>query len=327
MLKPSLIKIYNRLSKVQHHVPAHLSANFSIFRSEHLQELESMIISNLLKPLSADYHLTAEGKEDILIHLNGRLERFRAQYIPWINKVRELKGLKVLEIGCGTGSSTQALCEQGALVTALDIDQASLAVAEFRLRHSSQNARLVQGNSVELSKHFQPRSFDCVIFFASLEHMTTEERIVSLNQAYELLSPGGKLFVLEAPNRLWFFDMHTSFLPFYFWLPDDLAARYAYKSERKLFTDAVNRTTQNEQLARWGRGVSYHEFELAFIPDKALSDALSLFQFQSQQSRFQRCLYRLNLNYKYKKIIRKLAPAHISAAFLEPFLDLVITKR
>ena len=63
-----------------------------------------------------------EGAYDLQDHLQGRMNRARAQIIPWVSEQVPLAGKRVLEIGCGTGSSTVAFVEQKALVTAYDPD-------------------------------------------------------------------------------------------------------------------------------------------------------------------------------------------------------------
>ena len=43
-----------------------------------------------------------------------RLVCDRMEVVPWLDATRSLRGVDILEIGCGTGVSTLALCEQGA---------------------------------------------------------------------------------------------------------------------------------------------------------------------------------------------------------------------
>jgi len=96
-----------------------------------------------------------------------------------------------------------------------------------------------------------------VIFFASLEHMTHSERQRSLRAAWQLLADGGILCVIEAPNRLWLFDDHTADLPFFHWLPDEIALEYLKQTPR--YQAAAFDTTSEGaklELSRRGRGVS-----------------------------------------------------------------------
>src|SRR3712207_2222896 len=108
--------------------------------------------------------------------------------------------------------------------------------------------------------------------------MSIPERLTSLREVWSVLRPGGILIVYETPNRLAWMDWHSFLLPFFHCLPDDLALRYAHKSPRKGF--GVSGSTPNEQLEslhRLGRGVSYHEFELALGWDQltVLNDGFS----------------------------------------------------
>jgi S-adenosylmethionine-dependent methyltransferase len=96
--------------------------------------------------------------------------------------------------------------------------------------------------------------------YAVLEHMTLSERLATIEAAWAQLRPGGVLVVFDTPNRLFFVDFHTSLLPFFHTLPDALALRTATQSPRAEFREAM-RSADEVALARWGRGVSFHEFE------------------------------------------------------------------
>jgi 2-polyprenyl-3-methyl-5-hydroxy-6-metoxy-1,4-benzoquinol methylase len=211
------------------------------------------------------------GAWDLENYVFRRLEWDRAQCVPWLSSAFRLPGARVLEIGCGTGSSTVALAEQGCRLTAIDIDKSSLRVAETRSRAmglTDVDFRMV--NAAEIGDHFSPGSFDCVIYFAALEHMTMPERRQSLAAAWSLIPAGGHIVITDTPNRLWYIDEHTSFLPFFHWLPDEIAAEYMQKfSPRKdLVADIAGKGVTG--LYRAGRGVSFHEIDLAISPVKEL---------------------------------------------------------
>ena len=113
-------------------------------------------------------------------------------------------------------------------------------------------------NAMDINKINE--KFDLIIFSASLEHMTYEERLASIKSAWNILNKNGFLVIIETPNRLYYFDEHSSRLPFYHWLPDQIAVQYSKYSLRELF---VSNSCDEISLIRFGRGVSFHEFELA----------------------------------------------------------------
>ena len=161
------------------------------------------------------------------------MDEDRHVIMPWIDAALPLEGARVLEIGCGTGESTVALGEQGARVTGLDVDANALAVGRERCRVYVVEAEFIVGNVTQVDTLLAGRQFDIVIFFASLEHMTLDEKLSAMRSTWAMLRPGGIWCVIEAPNRLWFWDGHSSFENFYNWLPDDVAWRWARHARRE----------------------------------------------------------------------------------------------
>ncbi len=113
-----------------------------------------------------------EGQKYLQTQLYGRLDGFRDTIIPWLNNAKPLNGSRILEIGSGTGSSTVALAEQGADVTAVDIIEKGLIVAKERSEIYGLNVNFLCANATEVNKNFIGQHFDFIIFFASLELMT-----------------------------------------------------------------------------------------------------------------------------------------------------------
>ena len=54
--------------------------------------------------------------------------------VPWVNQAIPLAGKEIVEIGCGTGSSTAAFAPYSGRVYGYDISDSSIAAAEVRLR-------------------------------------------------------------------------------------------------------------------------------------------------------------------------------------------------
>lgn len=86
----------------------------------------------------------------------------------------------------------------------------------------------------------------------------------AMQDTWRALQPGALWCVIETPNRLWFIDDHTSRLPFFNWLPDELAFAYSRFSAREPFRSSYRALSETtfESFLRHGRGVSFHEFAL-----------------------------------------------------------------
>ncbi|MGH8323085.1 MAG: class I SAM-dependent methyltransferase, partial [Steroidobacteraceae bacterium] len=241
----------------------------------------------------------------------------------------------ILEIGCGTGASTVALADQGAVVTAIDVDGASVKVARTRCAAYGVEAEFRELNAVDAAAALRGRCFDFIIFFAVLEHMTHAERLGAMRATWRMLCDGGLWSVVEAPNRLWFFDSHTALLPFFHWLPDELAFVYASRSPRKAISDVGRKVSdevytaapQDEMLSflRHGRGVSFHEFDLALGSASELDVVSSLESYLRARRPLRRMRHALSRQGRYSRFIRSLHP-QLHSGFCEPNLDLVIRK-
>jgi S-adenosylmethionine-dependent methyltransferase len=219
-----------------------------------------------------------------------------------------------------------ALAEQGAIVTGIDIDEASIQVAKNRAQLYDADYTIFQENATNINK-FSDQSFDFIIFFAALEHMTINERIDSLKKAWSQLSKGAILVIIETPNRLWFRDGHTSLLPFFHWLPDQLAFYYSSMSPRNNFYRFANDIGNEvpETFHRLGRGASYHEFEIAMGKD-ALSNVvgdLDSFMLKNPLCALKNVFYKGN---GYYNLIKQINP-QIHSSFFHQDLNLAIGKK
>ena len=193
-----------------------------------------------------------------------RLHRDRTEIVPWLASLAPLDGARILEIGCGRGASTFALAEQGASVLGVDVNAQAMGVARARLAAGGLEAELVELNAADLDQLAADGPFDLVIFWASLEHMLVAERLDALRHARARLAPGAPLVVIETPNRLWPHDSHTAWMPFFHWLPDELAFHVLDDSPRDAVRGKLtDPATEMVDFARLGRGMSFHEFERA----------------------------------------------------------------
>lgn len=216
-----------------------------------------------------------------------------------------------------------ALAEQGAKVIGIDIDEGALQVAKDRCKIYGLEVELMMLNATNISNTFLDTKFDSIIFFACIEHMTIEERLTALKSAWDILRKGGLLVIIETPNRLWYFDGHTSQLPFFHWLPNELAFKYSRFSPRENFRELYREydATSKKNFLRRGRGVSFHELDIAIKPALDLRVVSSLSTFEGVRYR----LGQSKLERRFKSILRSIYPG-IHEGFFDSSLDLIIEK-
>ena len=304
-------------------IPTELKKNHLFPSKDKMKELENSIRTNFHVGWRSEDKFTPEAyKTDLHAHLIDRLEDDRRRIIPWLNNASPLKGKKVLEIGCGTGSSSVAIAEQGAQVIGIDLDSDALKVAEDRKRIYGLDIEFQYLNATEVHEKFKAIDFDFIIFFATIEHMIHEEGMIAMKETWNMLKPGALWVVLETPNRLWYFDGHTSGLPFFQWLPDDLAFKYSKYSPRKEFSGIYRE--YNDEMAlhflRRGRGLSFHEFDLTMNDSQKLNVVSSKIQFEKYQ-----WLKMSKLEKSYKSLIKKANPG-LHDGFYDKSMDLIIRK-
>jgi len=310
-------------------VPTHIARNFITLNDSDLMLIKTSLEQNYFSKEPNGYLSTDVGKKDLLDHLTARLESDRKLAIPWLDSARRLKDAKVLEIGCGTGASTVALAEQGANVTAIDIDDKALIDAKTRCEIYGLSVDFHHMNSTEIARVFPKETFDFIIFWASLEHMTHEERMIAMKETWDMLPSGGLWCVTDTPNRLYCYDSHTSLMPFFLWLPDDLAIKYARFSPRQKFRESfMGYNGEREYILhflRWGRGLSFHEFELTMKPLDQLNIISCMSIFHRRRGVFPFLKSMVSSAYRYESFFHKLFPV-IHRGFLQPSVNLIIQK-
>ncbi len=271
----------------------------------------------------------AAGKLDLEDHLARRMVEADSVTIPWITESFDLHGKTVLEIGCGTGSTTVPMALRAGSMRAYDIGGPSLEAAKERARllgvHNIEFRCLPldwlrSDDNVDAFVQGEQR-VDAILFIALLEHLTPSERIRSLRAAWKLLAEGGVLVIYETPNRLGYFDWHSFQLPFFHALPDELAIAYARRSPRPFFTISSDGDVV-ENLYRLGRGVSFHEFELALGLEsfEVINDG------GSEKLTHRSGLAHLAYDAALDEIFRTQLP-QVHPAFARPSLDLILHKR
>lgn len=113
-----------------------------------------------------------------------------------------LQGKAVLDVGCGGGLLAEAMAEEGAKVTGIDLAEDSLAAAQ---QHASEHNHQInyQCIAAEALAGEAPAQWDIVTCLEMLEHVPNPASIVQA--CGQLVKPGGKLFfsTLNRTPKAW----------------------------------------------------------------------------------------------------------------------------
>lgn len=105
----------------------------------------------------------------------------------------DIFGLKLLDVGCGTGHFSKLAAERGAHVISMDVGPQLLKKVGEKCQSTC-----VVGSILDMP--FQENSFDVIVCSEVIEH--TPDPFKAVEKLYRVLKPGGTL-ALTVPNRFW----------------------------------------------------------------------------------------------------------------------------
>ena len=114
-------------------------------------------------------------------------------------------GMRVLDLGCGTGTLTILIKQSHpeADVIGLDGDLVVLDIARSKANQVEVNITLDEGMAYQLP--YPDNSFDRVLSSLVIHHLTTENKQRAMYEIYRVLRPGGELHVADfgKPRRFY----------------------------------------------------------------------------------------------------------------------------
>lgn len=108
-----------------------------------------------------------------------------------IDRIAQLSGKNVLDVGCGGGILAEAMAARGARVTGIDLAEKPLQVARLHLLESGRRVEYRMMAVEDLATE-APATFDVVTCMEMLEHVPDPAAVVSA--CAQLLKPGGHAF-------------------------------------------------------------------------------------------------------------------------------------
>src|ERR1019366_2657494 len=130
----------------------------------------------------------------------SRLFATLQQPLDLILPIPELRGARVLEIGCGMGLHTQTMAAAGAEVTAIDLTSTAVEATRRRLALKGLRAQVLQCDAENLP--FQTGVFDFVWSWGVIHHSSRTARIV--REIARVLDANGetRLMVYNRDSRI-----------------------------------------------------------------------------------------------------------------------------
>ena len=112
--------------------------------------------------------------------------------LEWIENLIPLRGLRVLDVGCGGGILADAMARKGAEVLGIDLASKALKVAQLHALEAQTGGVQYREISAEGLAAEQPGTFDVVTCMEMLEHVPDPSLVVKA--CATLVKPGGHVF-------------------------------------------------------------------------------------------------------------------------------------
>jgi 2-polyprenyl-3-methyl-5-hydroxy-6-metoxy-1,4-benzoquinol methylase len=125
----------------------------------------------------------------------GRIQRLKEKFVN--DHIHE--GMRVLEIGCGTGTLTQMMAQHGAIVTAIDASPRMLAEAEIKAKEANLQERISLKfmDATLIGERFPSGSFDLIVSTLVFSELPSGEQRFVLDACQKLLAPDGRLMIAD----------------------------------------------------------------------------------------------------------------------------------
>ena len=123
----------------------------------------------------------------------------------------DVKGSKILDVGCGVGRMTLELLKAGADVTSLDNSQKMLAITESKAIAASLEKRLCCVKADASENPLPDAAYDVVICVGLLEHLPLQFRSKALEHLHRVLKPGGTSYIIVNNENSLFLQRNASY--------------------------------------------------------------------------------------------------------------------
>ena len=142
-------------------------------------------------------HYSTYEEEERLASRHGQVEFLTT--MKYIRKYLE-PGMRVLEIGAGTGRYSLALAREGYRVDALELVEHNIEVFRSKIC-GTEEVKLIQGNALDLSG-YGDETFDITLSLGPMYHLFEDgKRKQAMKEAVRVTKKGGYIFTAYCMNE------------------------------------------------------------------------------------------------------------------------------
>ncbi len=123
-----------------------------------------------------------------------------APYESELKLIGNIKGKKVLEIGCGAGQNSIAFAKKGARVTGIDASREQIFFGKKLAEFNKVKVKFIQG-SIQTIPWIKPNSIDLVFSAFALQYIKNLKKC--FKEVYRILKRQG-IFVFSLDHPIWF---------------------------------------------------------------------------------------------------------------------------
>ena len=183
--------------------------------------------------------------------------------LDWIDRLSQIQGKRVVDVGCGGGILAESMARRGANVLGVDLADKPLKVAMLHAMEAGVSNIEYRSVAAEALAAERPAQFDVVTCMEMLEHVPDPSSVV--NACAQMVKPGGWVFFSTINRNPKAFAMAI------------VGAEYVLKMLPK-GTHEYAKFIQPAELLRWARQARLNHVEFKGMGYNPLTRRYSLHQ-------------------------------------------------
>ncbi len=247
------------------------------------------------RPCNIRHSLKPVGSWEYFDEVEAR-KYFVEPHIPGFAQFERWEGKRVLEIGCGIGTDTINFARHGAHVTAVELSEKSLEIAQKRAKvyKLQDRIRFYLADAEKLSQFVPNESYDLIYSFGVIHHTPHPERVIEQMCSYA--RPGTTVKIMVYHRYAWnVFWILLTYGRGQFWRLAELVARHSEAQSGCPITHTYTRRQVHDLLENHGFQVTKMQVDHIFpyrIPDYVRYHYIKVWYFRWLPESFFRWLER-----------------------------------